>query len=217
MMASIAYLRMTEAASVEDLSKQQREEWSRYGFVAESRDPEQSAADEVTRIRTMIETQNRQITLEWTLFDVSEFGCGAAAQGPVQWLQVGLLLGLRRAGDTDWAAGVVRRLARDLKGQATVGIQRFPGFGRCGRIGALDSRQVSVFERSLDPGVSVYYDAVALLEDNSVLVELGVYVENARFRLVIEGKRTNVKFLQLLERGLNFEHVRFEVETDLPG
>ncbi len=217
MMASIAYLRMTEAASVEDLSKQQREEWSRYGFVAESLDPEQSAADEVTRIRTMIETQNRQITLEWTLFDVSEFGCGAAAQGPVQWLQVGLLLGLRRAGDTDWAAGVVRRLARDLKGQATVGIQRFPGFGRCGRIGALDSRQVSVFERSLDPGVSVYYDAIALLEDNSVLVELGVYVENARFRLVIEGKRTNVKFLQLLERGLNFEHVRFEVETDLPG
>jgi hypothetical protein len=65
--------------------------------------------------------------------------------------------------------------------------------------------------------VTVYYDAIALLEDNSVLVEPGVYIENARFRLVIEGKRTNIKFLQLLERGLNFEHVRFEVETDAPG
>ncbi|MFN7428481.1 MAG: hypothetical protein ACK5T2_18845 [bacterium] len=217
MMAGVAYLRMTEASSVEDLSKQQREEWSRYGFVGEPRDPEQSAAEEIARIRTMIETQNRQVMLEWTLFDISEFGCGVFAHGPVQWLQVGLLLGLRRPGDNDWTAGVVRRLSRDPKGQATVGIQRFPGFGQCGRIGALDSRQVSVFERSLDPGVSVYYDAIALLEDNSVLVEPGVYIENARFRLVIEGKRTNIKFLQLLESGLNFEHVRFEVETDAPG
>ncbi|MCE2980739.1 MAG: hypothetical protein LW923_13005, partial [Betaproteobacteria bacterium] len=203
--------------SVEDLSKQQREEWSRYGFVGEQRDPEQSAAEEIVRIRTMIETQNRQVILEWPLFDISEFGCGVFAHGPVQWLQVGLLLGLRRPGDTEWTASVVRRLSRDLKGQATVGIQRFPGFGQCGRIGALDGRQVSVFERSLDPGVTVYYDAIALLEDNSVLVEPGVYIENARFRLVIEGKRTNIKFLQLLERGLNFEHVRFEVETDAPG
>ena len=110
----------------------------------------------------------------------------------------------------------MRRLARNPKGQPTVGIQRFPGIGRCGRVGALDNRQASVFERSLDPGVSVYYDAIALLEDNAVLVEPGVYLENARFRLVIEGKRTTIRFLQLLERGLNFEYVRFEVETNPP-
>jgi hypothetical protein len=41
-----------------------------------------------------------------------------------------------------------------------------------------------------------------------------VYLENARFRLVIEGKRTTIRFLQLLERGLNFEYVRFEVESN---
>lgn len=214
MMAGIAYLRMTEAASASELSKHQRDEWSRYGFVAEQRDPEQSAADEVARIRAMIEKQNRQMTLEWSLFDISEFGCGAVALGATHWLQVDLLLGLRRPGDSDWSAGVVRRLARNPKGQPTVGIQRFPGVGRCGRVGALDNRQVSVFERSLDPGVSVYYDAIALLEDNAVLVEPGVYLENARFRLVIEGKRTTIRFLQLLERGLNFEYVRFEVESN---
>jgi hypothetical protein len=217
LIAGIAYLRLTEGMAGADLSNQQREEFSRYGFVAEQRDPQQGADDEVARVRAMIEAQNRQMTLEWVLTDVSDFGFGAIAQGPTQWMQVGILLGLRRPGDADWTAGVVRRLSRNVKGQATVGVQRFPGTGRCGRIGALDNRQVSVFERSQDPGVSVYFDAIALLEDNSVLVEPGVYIDNARFRLVIEGRRTTIKFLQLLERGVNFEHVRFEVEPELAG
>jgi hypothetical protein len=217
LIAGIAYLRLTEGAAGAGLSKQQREEFSRYGFVAEQGDPQQGASDEVARVRAMIETQNRQMTLEWVLTDVSDFGFGAVAQGTTQWMQVGVLLGLRRGGDEDWTAGVIRRLSRNVKGQATVGVQRFPGSGRCGRIGALDSRQVSVFERFQDPGVSVCFDAIALLEDNSVLVEPGVYIDNARFRLVIEGRRTTIKFLQLLERGVNFEHVRFEVEPEIPG
>ncbi len=217
MIAGIAYLRLTEAAAGRDLSRQQRDEFSRYGFVSDRRDPEQEAADEIARVRAMIETQNQQLTLEWVLTDASECGIGAIAQGATQWMQVGLLLGLRRAGETDWSCGVVRRMSRNARGQATVGVQRFAGIGRCGRIGSLDNRQVSVFERSLDPGVSVYFDAIALLEDNAVLVEPGVYAEHARFRLVIEGQRTTIRFLQLLERGLNFEHVRFEVEADGPG
>jgi len=217
LIAGIAYLRLTEGQAGADLSKQQREEFSRYGFVAEPRDGQPGAGDEIERVRAMIETQNRQMILEWVLTDASDFGFGAIAQGATHWMQVGILLGLRRGGDADWTAGVVRRLARNVKGQATVGVQRFPGTGHCGRIGALDNRQVSVFERSQDPGVSVYFDAIALLEDNSVLVEPGVYIDNARFRLVIEGRRTTIKFLQLLERGVNFEHVRYEVEPDLPA
>ena len=217
LIAGVAYLRLTEGQAGVDLSRQQREEFSRYGFVAEQRDGQPGPGDEVARVRAMIEAQNRQMTLEWVLTDASDFGFGAIAQGATQWMQVGSLLGLRRSGSEDWTAGVVRRLSRNVKGQATVGMQRFPGTGRCGRIGALDNRQVSVFERSLDPGISVYFDAIALLEDNSVLVEPGVYVDNGRFRLVIEGRRTTIKFLQLLERGVNFEHVRFEVEPELPG
>lgn len=216
LIAGIAYLRLTEGAASGDLSRQQREEFSGYGFVAEQRDPQQSADEEVARVRAMIEAQNRQMMLTWLLADISDFGYGAIAQGATQWLQVGVLLGVRRGADAGWTVGVVRRLSRNAKGQATVGVQRLPGIGQCGRIGALDSRQVSVFERSLDPGVSVYFDAIALPEDNSVLVEPGVYVDNARFRLVIEGRRTTIKFLQLLERGVNFEHVRFAVELDLP-
>jgi hypothetical protein len=217
LIAGISYLRLTEGKAGTDLSTQQREEFSRYGFVAEQRDPQQGADDEVARVRAMIEAQNRQMTLEWVLTDVSDFGFGAIAQAPTQWMQVGILLGLRRPGDADWTAGVVRRLSRNVKEHATVGVQRFPGTGRCARIGALDNRQVSVFERSQDPGVSVYVDVIALLEDNSVLVEPGVYIDNARFRLVIEGRRTTIKFVQLLERGVNFEHVRFEVEPELAG
>lgn len=216
MIAGIAYLRLTERTSVSELSRQQREEFSVYGFVAEQSDPQQDADEEVARVRAIIEAQNRQMMLEWVLTDMSEYGYGAIVQGATQWMQVGVLLGLRRGAQADWTVGVVRRMSRNVKGQATVGMQRLPGIGRCARIGALDSRQVSVFERSIDPGVSVYFDAIALLEDNSVLVEPGVYVDNARFRLVIEGRRTTIKFLQQLERGVNFEHVRFEVEPDLP-
>ncbi len=216
MIAGIAYLRLTEASAGGGLSRQQREEFSRYGFVSEQGDQQQATQDEIARVRAMIETQNRQMTSQWVLTDISDFGYGAIAQGATQWMQVGLLLGLRRAHDADWTAGVIRRLSRNMEGHATVGVQRFPGIGSCGRIGALDNRQVSVFERSLDPGVSVYFDAIALLEDNSVLVEPGVHVDNARFRMVIGSKRTTIKFVQLLERGANFEHVRYEVEPEIP-
>ncbi|MBC7780165.1 MAG: hypothetical protein H7125_08670 [Proteobacteria bacterium] len=214
MIAGIAYLRLTEGKTRDELSAQQREEFSRYGFVAQPREGQDEVENEVDKVRAMIEAQNRQMTLEWLLTDQSEFGCGAIALGSIQWMQVGILLGLRWGGQRDWRAGVVRRLSRNAKGQATVGVQRFPGVGRCARIGALDKRQVSVFERSQDPGVSVYFDAIALLEDRSVLVEPGVYADNARFRLVIDGKRSTIKFLQLLERGVNFEQVRFELEPE---
>jgi len=217
LIAGVAYLRLTEASAGGDLSRQQREDFSRYGFVSEQGDRQQATDNEIARVRAMIEAQTRQMTLQWVLTDISDFGYGAIAEGATQWMQVGLLLGLRRAHDADWTAGVVRRLSRNEQGQATVGVQRFPGIGRCGRLGALDQRQVSVFERSLEPGVSVFYDAIALLEDNSVLVEPGVHVDNARFRMIIDGKRTTIKFLQLLERGANFEHVRYEVEPDTPG
>jgi hypothetical protein len=214
MIAGIAYLRLTQDKSRTELSSQQREEFAKYGFVSEQRDPQQGLDEEISKVRAMIEQQNRQMTLDWILNDVSQFGAGALAQGTLQWLQVGILLGLRWGGGEDWQAGVVRRLARNPKGVATVGVQRFPGTARCARIGALDKRQVSVFERSQDPGISVYFDAIALLEDNSVLIEPGVYDDNARFRLVIDGKRTTIKFVQLLERGVNFEHVRIEVEPE---
>jgi len=216
LMAGIAYLKLTEAQSGK-LSQHQREEYSRYGFVGELRDVEQEAADEIERVRTVIEAHNRQLIVEWDLTDASEFGFGAIVPAATHWIQVGILLGLRRDGDTDWSAGVVRRIARNARGQLTVGMQRFPGVGRCGRIGSLDNRPVSVFERSVDPGISVYYDAIALLEDNSVLIEPEIYIENARFVLVIESKRTTIRFLESLERGENFEHVRYEIEPDHPG
>jgi hypothetical protein len=212
-MAGIAYLKLTEAQSG-TLSQHQREEYSRYGFVGEQRDVEQEAADEVARVRALIEAENQKLVVEWDLTDVSEFGFGAVIPGATHWIQVGILLGLRRNGETDWASGVVRRIARDAKGRLTVGMQRFPGVGRCARIGSLDDRLVSVFERSQDPGVSVYFDAIALLEDSVVLIEPDVYVENARFVLVIEGKRTTIRFLESLELGVNFERVRYEIEPD---
>jgi hypothetical protein len=216
LMAGIAYLKLTEAQSG-TLSQHQREEYSRYGFVGEQRDVEQEAADEVARVRALIEAENRKLVVEWDLTDVSEFGFGAVIPGATHWIQVGILLGLRRDGETDWASGVVRRIARDAKGRLTVGVQRFPGVGCCARIGSLDNRPVSVFERSQDPGVSVYFDAIALLEDNAVLIEPDIYVENARFVLVIEGKRTTIRFLESLELGVNFERVRYEIEPEHAG
>ncbi len=214
MIAGIAYLRLTGGKAKTDLSGQQREEFSRHGFIAEQRDPQQQIDDEIAKVRALIESQNRLMVLEWTLHDLSEFGAGALAQGTLHWLQPGVLIGLRWGGREDWQSGVVRRISRDARGQASIGIQRFQGVARCGRIGVLDKPQASAFERSRDAGVSVYFDAIALLEDSSLLVESGVYVENGRFRLVIDGQRTTVVFVELLERGTNFEHVRFAIETD---
>jgi hypothetical protein len=96
LIAGVAYLRLTEASAGGDLSRQQREDFSRYGFVSEQGDRQQATDNEIARVRAMIEAQNRQMTLQWILTDISDFGYGASAEGATQWMQVGLLLGLQR-------------------------------------------------------------------------------------------------------------------------
>ena len=208
--AGLAYLRyrekQIEAGEDPDSSI---DEFTRYGFVSESRNEELTPQAKLERTRKLIEDTDRQVISEWLLSDLSATGCGATALGGNSWLQVGILLGLRWGTQPDWNVGIVRRLARDAKGQAAVGIQRYPGLPQVARIGSLSERQVSVFERSYDPGVSVYYDAIALVEDHCVLIEPNVYSEGARYRLVIQEQKITIKLIEVVEHGMNFDRVRY--------
>jgi hypothetical protein len=214
MIAGVHFLQRTAGGQGDELTREEREELSRFGYVSERRDPAQLAEQERSRVRDMIDQQNRLLIQPFEMTDHSEFGLGALGAGQTGWLRVGMLLGLRWGAGEQWAAGVARRIARNAHNQVQLGVQLFPGSPECGRIGALDQRQVSVFERAHDPGVSVYFDAILLAEDNSVLVEPGVHVDNGRFRLVVAGRRSTIRFTQLLERGDDFELVRFETLPD---
>lgn len=61
----------------------------------------------------------------WTVENVSEEGYGAIVPEQCgEWLQVGVLIGVRAAsGSAAWGAGVVRRVETDARGQRRVGIQ----------------------------------------------------------------------------------------------
>jgi hypothetical protein len=208
--AGLAYLRYREKqiAAGEDPDSS-IDEFTRYGFVSEARNEELTPEAKLERTRKLIEDTDRQVISEWLLSDLSASGCGATALGGNAWLQVGILLGLRWGTQPDWNVGIVRRLARDSKGQAAVGVQRYPGLPQVARIGSLAERQVSVFERSYDPGVSVYYDAIALVDDHCVLIEPNVYSEGALFRLVIQEEKTTIKLIEVVEHGMNFDRVRY--------
>lgn len=208
--AGLAYLRYREkqilAGEDPDSSF---DEFTRYGFLSEARGDALTPEQKLERTRELIEQTDRQVVSEWLLSDLSATGCGATALGGNSWLQVGILLGLRWGTQPDWNVGIVRRLARDAKGQAAVGIQRYPGLPQVARIGSLAERQVSVFERSYDPGVSVYYDAIALVEDHCVLIEPNVFAEGGRYRLVIQEHKTTIKLIEVVEHGMNFDRVRY--------
>jgi len=213
--AGLAYLRYREKQiELGEDPDSSFDEFTRYGFLSEARGDALTPEEKLQRTREAIEQTDRQVISEWLLADLSATGCGATALGSNSWLQVGILVGLRWGTQPDWNVGIVRRLSRDAKGQAAVGIQRYPGLPLVARIGSLAERQVSVFERSYDPGVSVYYDAIALVEDRSVLIEPNVYSQGARFRLVIQEQRTTIRLVELVEHGANFDRVRYVEAAD---
>lgn len=63
------------------------------------------------------------VTEEWIAENVNAGGFGAAVPRIGEWLKVGCLIALRQETDTQWQAGIVRRLSKNSPQRGSVGIQ----------------------------------------------------------------------------------------------
>jgi hypothetical protein len=155
----------------------------------------------------------------WILQDESETGVGGLAPKHVDWLKVNMLVAYREDGVERWTVGVVRRFEGTTQNQVSVGIECLHGETICPYLGVLDKSHANIWDPTHNVGdtkIYGYVDAILLPETTSLLVEPNIYISGRRFLLSIQTQKKFIRFADLIEKGADYEHVRF-IETDKDG
>lgn len=155
----------------------------------------------------------------WEVQDVSITGMGGIVpRSADSWVKIGALCGLKGKGASLWWVGMVRRLKTDPQNKVHFGIE------------ILTKKPLSVWLRTLGKGkerVSNWatssgsfaydYQPVILLPHEhdayahfTMLMESGRYVGDAIYEVMMGEKSRNIKLIELLDEGGDYEHVRFE-------
>ena len=209
MIAGIAYLKSGKATGY--VSHQDLFEMHRYGFVNETRavpKPE-NVTDPKELLKKIELAGDKELMQRWSVNDASETGIGATAVQHSDWLRIGALVGFRYEDKMDWTVGVVRRLSRNDKNQALVGMQLFKGEPDVGRAGSLDKIERSAWDVAAEAGVYGWQDAIMLNGTSTLLLGPGAYYDGRRFKLSIGAVKKFIKVTELVEAGADFELVRY--------
>lgn len=155
----------------------------------------------------------------WSILDMSATGFGATLSGNQgAWIKIGDLCGLRPQNGELWWVGMIRRLHTDADRKVRIGIE------------LLAKKPASVWLRVLGKGVdrisnwesssgSFSYDylPVILLPDEhnsylhaTLLMESGKFVADTIYQMMMGEKSREIKLIQLLAEGEDFEQVAFE-------
>lgn len=165
------------------------------------------------------EVEQSYTSESWPVQDMSTNGLGALMpQAAGNWVKIGMLCGLKGRNAGQWWAGMIRRLKTDNQNKVHAGIE------------ILTKKPLSVWLRALGKGVekvsnwetssgSFAYDylPVILLPDEhnayvnaTMLMESGSFVPEAIFEAMMGEKSRNLKLVELLAEGDDYEQVRFE-------
>jgi hypothetical protein len=158
-------------------------------------------------------------TENWKVTDVSVDGIGGIIpNNGGAWVKIGDLCGLKAGNSSIWWIGMIRRLHTDSKGAVHVGIEM------------LAKKPLSVWLRTLGKGTekvsnwetsssSFKYDYLPaiLLPDASnsyvsatLLMESGSYVPETIYEVMLGEKSRNIKLVDLLVEGEDYEQVKFQ-------
>ena len=158
-------------------------------------------------------------TERWTVTDLSVDGIGGTIPNiGGDWVKIGDLCGIKAVNSPVWWVGVIRRLHAHGGGKVHVGIEM------------LARKPLSVWLRTLGKGAekvsnwetsssSFEYDYLPaiLLPDASnsyanatMLMESGSYVAETLYEVMLGEKSRDIKLVDLLDEGEDYEHVRFQ-------
>jgi hypothetical protein len=166
-------------------------------------------------LATSGEVQFEQNKIEsWIVENVSAGGFGASIpQIKGEWLKIGCLVGLQPEGGTNWVLGVVRRFHRESPQQGTVGIQTLARAAQPVKVTLQNGQR----EAGQDGETAILLNPDDTAPEAQLLLRDGVLVAGQHLELERDGKRYVLLPAGVVERGEDYELVRFRRMIRDPG
>jgi hypothetical protein len=163
-------------------------------------------------LATSGEVQFDQNRIEsWIVENVSAGGFGASVpQIKGEWLKIGCLVGLQPEGGTNWVLGVVRRFHRESQQQGTVGVQTLARAA----LPVMVKLQNGQGETSQDAETAILLNPDDAVPEARLLLRAGAFVDGQNLGLERDGKRYLLLPAGVMERGEDYELVRFRMIRD---
>lgn len=151
---------------------------------------------------------DRQMMEHWVQTDISDTGLGATAPAVRAKHRIGGLVCLRHGDDIEWRLGLIRRIGRDAAGQATLGIETLAWPSLSAQAKPLAEDATASWAKLEDAGHG-YRDAILVSHDGDELIlPHGAFAADLAIRVRAGETALQVKLVQLLERGDDFDRVR---------
>ncbi len=152
---------------------------------------------------------DRQMMELWVQADISDSGLGAIAPAVRAKHRIGGLVCLRYADGIEWHLGLIRRIGRDAAGQATLGIETLAWPSAAARVKPLVDAATAAWSK-LEGGGDGYLDAILVSDDGfELILPHGAFAADLVIRVRTGEAARQVKLTQLVERGDDFDRVRF--------
>jgi hypothetical protein len=136
----------------------------------------------------------------WTVENVSIGGIRARLpMAPEEQLRIGSLLGMRPEGGDNWLVGVVRRFVRSSDMQASAGVE------------TLSRKPICATIQGETPAPALLLDAPEEGESLRLALPAATYEPGQRIACDVLGTRLDLEPVELVERGVEFDLVRYRV------
>ncbi|HTJ96768.1 MAG TPA: hypothetical protein VL381_04815 [Rhodocyclaceae bacterium] len=180
----------------------------RFGRSGKS-DEEDTVVDPMETLLKLETSGDKQMMDEWLKVDASTTGVGAIAAGLRSRNRIGELVGFRFEGDIEWRAGIIRRIGRDKNKRASIGLEAIEGPSQCAQVRPVNV-ELTVWNEACEAG-NGYVDAIITAPgSNTLLLPLGLFVDDLLVTLNIEGQSSTIVLTEKLDHGNDWERVRFQ-------
>jgi hypothetical protein len=152
---------------------------------------------------------DRQMMESWLQTDISDTGLGATAPAVRAKHRIGSLVCLRHTDGIEWRLGLIRRIGRDAAGQATLGIETLAWPSASAQVKPLAEGAGTAWAKLEDAGHG-HLDAILVSDKgNELILPHGAFATDLAIRVRAGETARQVKLTQLVERGDDFDRVRF--------
>lgn len=170
--------------------------------------PEVTPLDVLENLETSGDIQMME---RWQQTDVSVTGFGAVMSGLRSVHGVEGLLCYRHDLDIEWRLGIIRRIGRDARDRASIGIQTLPGTLFCALAKPQGNKGVDAWPSMIALDGHGYADAILLVGDREELVlPLNAFVADLRLDLKAENGRRHVRMIELIAQGNDYQRISIE-------
>lgn len=199
----------------------------RFGQVGSDTEPDPAATaqplvvDPMEVLEKLELSADRQLIEHWVQTDVSDTGLGAVVSAMRAAHHIGALVCLRHSGGIEWRLGLIRRIGRNAAGQAQLGIETLVGPSTCAQVKPLTQEALDAWAMLpdashgyLDAGLvpHEFSEQIAILASpngNELILPHGAFAADLAIRLRVGETVRRVRLIQLVERGDDFDRVRF--------